>query len=161
MEVLGFGIALTALSLLSFGAGRPAMLRTALALLANWLCQIIHYHFFQDPTPWVFDMAIDAVTAWVILLRPSGKMQAMLGWTFLFEISAHTAYGLLKLRHGYDYVEQLNYWEWLRNIARLQITMVGMWFVDGLAQRILGDRYNRNVPWHRCLAKAHDHKSVV
>ncbi len=156
-----FGVVLSLLVGLARMTSSNAMFRVALALLGNWAAQLAYWAISGDSTPWLFNMLIDTLTATVILLRPSGKMQAALGVTFVFEIACHTAYAWLNLRHGFIYVEQRNYWEMLHFIAKVQIFLAGAWFLDGLAGQLFGDIYRRYVPWHRGVATSAHHSGMV
>jgi len=111
------------------------MLRTSVALFANWAAQLAYYLITHDSTPWPFLLPLDALTASVVLIRPAGRMQGVIGVTLLVQVAMHGAYGLFVLRHGEIYAAQLRYWEILTWIAAAQVVFVGGWLGGGLVRR--------------------------
>lgn len=125
------------------------MIRTSLALLANWAAHLAHYRLFGDPTPYMFSIFADVLTAIVILARPAGRMQATIGWTLLVQITIHSGYIVHIIVSGYTLQAETSYWAWIDWIATAQIALLGGWFADGMGRYACGDDYRRFVPWHR------------
>ena len=156
-----FGACLLVLWLMSIATEGRFMIRVSLALLANWLAHVLHYAMFADPTPYQFSIFADLLTAVVILTRPAGRMQAMIGWTLLAQIMVHSGYSLHLLIGGYTVEAEYRYWSWIDWIAVGQLLLLGAWFGDGVARLLFGSSYRRFVPWHRDMARPHDPAGVA
>lgn len=132
------------------------MIRTTLALLANWAAHMVYWVVSRDPTPYFFSIVVDVMTAVIILSRPAGRMQAMIGWTLLIQIMLHFAYAFHLKTGGYVVQAELRYWQWLDWIALGQIALVGGWWLGGLGRRLyrssLADRGDNRV----YMPDAHD-----
>jgi FtsH-binding integral membrane protein len=148
-----YGGALLALWSASTLAETHVMARVATALLANWCAHMLHWSLTGDASPYWFSILVDMLTAVIILRRPAGKIQALVGWTLLVQITFHVAYVLHLLNSGFTYHAAERYWDWLDWIAVVQIFLVGGGMVGGLGRPLLA-RY-----WHR--ADTHDPSGVV
>lgn len=137
------------------------MLRVSLALLANWLAHVAWYSATHDPTPYQFSIITDFLTAVVVLARPSGRMQSVVGASLLVQIGVSFGYWLHMVVGGYTAEAEIRYWTILDWSALAQILLVGMWSGDGLARYVFGDGYNRRVPWHRAVPEAPDRQGVA
>lgn len=138
------------------------MFRTTLALLANWLAHIFYFYAISDdPSPYKFSIAVDLLTAVVILNRPAARMQSVIGTTLLIQIGIGCGYWWHIIADGYNNFAEASYWWWLDRIALMQIMLVGVSFGDGLAKRIFGDSYRRLVPWHSAIPDLPHHQGVA
>ncbi len=131
------------------------MRRTALVMFANWLAQLAYYLNTDDSTPIAFNLLIDTVSAAIILSRPSGRMQAVIGVTYVSQIALHTSYGIAKILWGYSFGAAVLYWEILLWLGVLQLVLGGLWFGDGMARRFLGSGYLRRLLLRGSLAEPH------
>ncbi len=120
-----------------------AMLRTAGALIGCLVVNRIHYLLTNDSTPYMWYMVIDAITAAIVLLRPAGKVQAVIGTTFLVELAMHLSYWINLRLNGYNLGAATTYWWMLLIIALLQAALIGGWTVGGLARLIPSSIFHR------------------
>lgn len=141
LSVWAFGAFLMTLTMLSTIIGRPFMVRTALALTANWSAHMLHAALFNEPSPVLFSIFADILTLIVIVSRPAGRMQGVIGATLWVQIGIGCGYFLSTLLGGYDVTNEVSYWRYLDWFALLQILLLGAWFVDGAVRYALGDRY--------------------
>lgn len=154
LPVWTFGALLVVLWMMSVVTEGRFMLRTTLALLANWAAHLGHYALFADPTPYQFSIFADVLTAVVILSRPAARMQSVIGTTLLIQIGVSFGYWWHIIVDGYNLSAEVSYWSWLDGIALAQIVLVGGWGIDGMARHIFGDSYRHLVPWYRALPDA-------
>lgn len=72
----------------------PLMLRVALAMLTNlalvWLWALVS----GIDDAWWFFLAIDALTARVVLRQPAGRWQAVIGLLYVIQCLMHVRYGI-------------------------------------------------------------------
>lgn len=72
----------------------PPLLRTAVAMLANlalvWLWALVT----RIGDSWWFFLAIDGLTARVVLRQPAGRVQAVIGFLFVMQCVLHVRYGI-------------------------------------------------------------------
>ena len=112
------------------------MLRTALALLCNWLANYAFVASTGIYDPWYWFIATDAIAAGVVLYQPAQKVQAVIGWTYMVQIIMHVVYSVSPSN-----VAQYAYWEMLTSIAFVQLVLLGGW-IGGHWYR----RYRRSNP---------------
>jgi hypothetical protein len=143
LSVGTFGLLLCVLVGLSLFVEGRFMLRVALALLGNWAAHIVWWTITADPTPYLFSLVADVLTAVVVLIRPAGRMQALIGWSLLVQITIHSAYIYHLLVGGYAVEAEVKYWEWLDRIALVQIALAGGWTIGGVGRRIFGGHAHR------------------
>jgi len=136
------------------------MIRTAMALLANWLVHVVYWYATNDPTPYFFSIGVDTITSVIILTRPAGRMQAMIGWTLLTQIMVGFGYALSVKTGGYVVEAEQRYWQILDGIGLLQILLVGGWWIGGLGRRFLGYHPDRGSAGDRGAPAPHDPASV-
>lgn len=120
------GLVLIAGSLALFSRG--AVERCASVLLANWVAQYVYNDWAGTFTPWVWFTVIDAVSAMVILWRPAGRWQAVLGGSYAAQIVCHFIY-------ANDGFAQHDYWQILTSIAWAQLMILGVWGHGGAISR--------------------------
>lgn len=109
--------------MLSTTGTRP-MLRTALAIAANWLANTLYVYATVDYTPWAWFIATDAVAAWTVLWQPAGRVQSLIGWCFMAQILFHGVYAISD-----PVLAAHSYWIVLTLIAFLQLAFLGGWIV--------------------------------
>lgn len=129
-------LALTLFVFLAMAQKNGPMLRTALALLGCLIVDRLHFRVTHEYLPWVWYIATDTITAAIVLARPAGQVQAIIGATYLAEISFHIAYGDYTHRNGYHYQFALCYWQILYAVAILQAVLMGGWTASGLVRFI-------------------------
>ncbi len=161
VPVWTFGACLVVLWMMATITEGRFMIRTVLALLANWLAHMAYFAVSADPTPYLFSIVVDLMTAVVILSRPAGRMQATIGWTLLAQLFIHFGYLLHLLVGGYAVEAEYRYWSWIDWIALGQLFLLGAWFTDGMAKRIYGNSYRHRVPWYRSPAQGHDRPGMA
>src|SRR5688572_14489429 len=90
---IGYWIALGALTLCVILRGSPAMKRTVYTLVAVLAISLV----LSAVGNWTAEsyaiamMTVDAVAAAIILIRPAGRAQAVIGLTFLLQITIYLA----------------------------------------------------------------------
>lgn len=109
-------------SLVSLVTGNRPMARVALVLVLNWAANTGFCLATGVYDPWYFYFIIDAMSAAVILIPPAGRVQAVIGYTFIGEILLHVVYGLAA-RPGAEHL----YWAVLTEIGFVQLALLGAW----------------------------------
>lgn len=69
-------------------------------------------------------IVVDVIAAAIILWRPAGKAQAIIGLTFLLQIGVHAG----RLANG-EQADFLLYWWGLSLLAFLQLFVMGGWWI--------------------------------
>lgn len=105
------------------------MVRTGAAIFANYWVNTGFVLATENYDPWLFYMLTDALTAWVIMLRPAGRPQSLIGWTFITQVMLHAVYGASKyINPEFNaYWAQIAYWKVLLSVALLQLVILGGW----------------------------------
>ena len=112
------GLVLIAGSLALFSRG--AVERCASVIIANWVAQYVYNDWAGIFTPWVWFTLIDLLSGLVILWKPAGRWQAILGGTYAAQIVCHFVYA----NGGFA---QHDYWQILTSIAWAQLLILGVW----------------------------------
>lgn len=73
--------------------GLPSLVRTGWAMAANLALVWISTWATQSYAPWLWFVAIDIGTAFMVLARPAGRAQALIGAIFVMQIITHIAFG--------------------------------------------------------------------
>jgi hypothetical protein len=139
--------ALFVVSMMSFITGEKAMLRTVAALFGAWVLNWGYVTLTGSYTPWAWFTAVDAIAAAVILIRPAGKIQGLIGVCFLVQIAQHIGYGVNYVENGYSWDAAMLHWQMQYGIGFIKLFLVGGWAAwNGKAaySRLL--RRNRGVP---------------
>lgn len=156
----GYWIALGALVVIISVKGCWQMKRSVYALLAVGVVSMIlandsvgvwpfllpGFDLWPSSTYGLLMMGVDFVAAWIVLWRPAGKIQSLLGITLVFQMGVHAG----KLLRGADTNFEYYYWA-LSVLAIAQLLLVGGWW---LHERItwsdrVPDRRPSPVPAHR------------
>ncbi len=140
MMIYAAALALVLMLALASAVSRPAiqLARCAAALGANWIVTG-SFTFLVQTDGWWFNLIIDTITAAVMLYRPAGKWQAILGISYVAQLACHVGYGVrITFLGGAD---ATLYYDWLAAIAFVQLFIVGAWGVGGL--------WNSLGRWHR------------
>lgn len=119
--------ALFVVSVMSFITGEKAMLRTVGALFGAWVLNWGYVTLTGSYTPWAWFTAVDAIAAAIILIRPAGKVQGLIGVCFLVQIAQHVAYGANYLENGYSWDAAMLHWTVQQVIAFIKLFLVGAW----------------------------------
>lgn len=124
---LGYWIALGALVLVTALQGNRSMLRTTLAILAVGLGSLLLSRWLVWPSdPYSLGMLmLDGFGAWIVLWRPAGAAQGLIGGTFLAQAAFHAA----KLWSG-ERTDIYSYWAGLSLLAILQLLLIGGWWFN-------------------------------
>jgi succinate dehydrogenase hydrophobic anchor subunit len=157
LPVWGYGLLLGVTAAMSLAVESRVMIRVSLALLTNWFAHMAWWMLTADPTPYIFSAVVDTATAVIVLTRPAGRMQALIGWSLLIQITIHFAYGLHVVMSDYSADAELKYWAWLDWIALVQIVLAGGWTIGGTGRHLLGYPPDGD----RNRADAHDSAGVV
>jgi hypothetical protein len=114
------------------------MYRTMAALLGVLFVSLFFVQALVWPSPTyaIAMMVVDALAAWVILWHPAGKVQSLIGLTFLLQIGVHTG----RILNGVN-ADLFNYWLGLSLLAFLQLGLVGGWW---LYERVRGSSFVRS-----------------
>ena len=96
----------------------PELTRTALALLANWVGCTAAVMVTGDNTPWLFFLAIDALTAAFVLWKASSRAAVVIGVLYIWPITLHVAYALVdNSAAAWQYITMLTASGWLQMAA--------------------------------------------
>lgn len=98
------------------------MRRTALVLLANWTANTAFVIASGIYDPWWFLIVTDALSARLILHRPAGRQQSVIGWFYMTQIIVHCVYGVSN-----PAVAAQPYWLLLTGLAFCQLVVLGGW----------------------------------
>ncbi len=109
---------------ISAATGNGPMARVASVLALNWAINTAFCLLTGLYDPWPFFFAIDALSCAAILWPPAGKVQALIGWTYIGEIVLHLLYGLAA-RPGAEHL----YWAVLTEVGLVQLALLGGWAV--------------------------------
>lgn len=131
-----------------FGNGQ--MIRTAIAITANWSLGTAFVYATGIYDPWAFSLALDALTAFIVLYHPAGRVQSAIGWTYIAQIIIHCVYAVSN--HA---IAQHAYWQLLTWIAFLQLALLGGWIVGHWGRRYFSDSRDP------LQARAHGSKGVA
>lgn len=107
--------------------GSGPMLRTILAILGWFIAANAWTIPHGGGEPWALFFALDVVAALVVLIMPAGKMQSLIGTTFLVKLAFDTAYGLA---YFYGNPDPIKYWWSLVIIGFVQLLLVGGWWLS-------------------------------
>jgi hypothetical protein len=101
------------------------MLRTIVAIAATNALSNAYTIATWDSDPFYWFMVTDLTAALVVLLWPAGRIQAIIGWSFVGKLAMHTGYGLALL---YGEPDPVRYWWSLTGVGFLQLVFVGGWW---------------------------------
>lgn len=147
---IGYFILLCSLILLITGRGRnAAMFRTILAIAFNSILANTYTLATGETSPWHVFMVLDVLAATIILVQPAGRIQAIIGWTYVAQLAMHTGYAL----NGAS-ADPVIYWWSLTVSGYVQLLLVGGWWARGQWPDFLRIRRQRK------LAPASHQKSV-
>jgi len=79
--------------LVALRRGGP-LTRTAWALAVNFALMWAYPLATERYSEWVFFLAVDALTARVVLLQPAGRWQAVVGFLLIVQCVMHVRYGI-------------------------------------------------------------------
>ena len=79
--------------LIALRRGGP-LARTAWALAINFALMWIYPMATGRYSDWLFFLAVDALTARVVLLQPAGRWQAVVGFLLIVQCVMHVRYGI-------------------------------------------------------------------
>lgn len=134
VALLGCG----ALSVLSWGLWRTiAIMRCYIVIVAVWLAGLVYWSLTGDYTHAPLNIITDALAASLIMMRPAGRFQSVLGATFIIQVVIHAAFLLRVALTGS--ADEVVYYENLTIWAYIQLGVVGAW--NG---RIWWGRFRRN-----------------
>lgn len=128
-------------TLIVVGRQSSSMTRTILAIAGNYVISFAYTWTTKDPDPWPLFMALDFATALVILIRPAGRAQAIIGLTYIMQIAIHTSYALAG--SGAD---GRIYWWLITAFAFLQLILIGGWWANVSGYRFRRLRRHRARP---------------
>lgn len=134
VALLGCG----ALSVLSWGLWRTiAIMRCYIVIVAVWLAGLVYCSMTGDYTHAPLNIITDALAASIIMMRPAGRFQSMLGATYVVQVVIHAAFLLRVSLTGQ--ADEIIYYENLTIWAFIQLGVIGVW--NG---RIWWGRFRRN-----------------
>lgn len=106
---------------------RNPMQRTVGTLAAVFTVQLCYIAAVGDRGQEFAFIALDGAAAAVILFRPAGWAQAMIGLTYLLQMSMHAAKAALaEWGPGFD---PMTYWYFVTAAAFLQLLIAGGWWL--------------------------------
>ena len=97
------------------------MLRVAVVIALNWAVNTAFCHYTDIYDPWWFFLLVDGLSAWAVLYHPAGKVQSLLGWTYIGQILIHGVYGASE-----SDARDL-YWRVLLDVGYAQLFILGVW----------------------------------
>lgn len=95
------------------------MLRTIVTVAVVWMLGT--YIASIHPVPWAWWAVLAAIGCVIITVHPAGKMQAVIGGTFLATMIAHGAYGISVIM-----VRNINTASYLNSLHLLNILRVSL-----------------------------------
>lgn len=126
---LGMAAMLVAVSLTAYahskGEVREQILRTAAAILINWIAGLIYVSTTDNYTPWHFSIFIDALAAFAVMFHPAGRVQGFVGLFYFVQIAGHIAFGLRTMLHMS--VDPIYYYDAITYVAWAQLAAMGAW----------------------------------
>lgn len=99
--------------------------RTAAVLFANWTINTAFVLTFKIYDPWAWYIATDTLSAAIVLYRPAGKPQSMIGGLYMAQIVMHCVYGALEISR--KAIAENSYWQVLTALAFVQLLVLGGW----------------------------------
>lgn len=134
VALIGSGV----LSALSWGLWRATDIMRCYAVIATvWLAGLIYWSLTDDYTHAPFNIITDSLAASIIMMRPAGRFQSVLGATYVIQVVIHAAFLLRVALTGS--ADEVVYYENLTIWAYIQLGVIGAW--NG---RILWGRFRRN-----------------
>ena len=109
-------------SLISILTSNWPLLRVAVVLALNWLVNTVFCFLTGVYDPWQFFFVTDALSAMAILLPPAGRVQAVIGYTYIGQLLVHVLYGLAR-QPGTEHL----YWAVLTEVGFVQLALLGGW----------------------------------
>lgn len=122
-------------------SGSAQMIRTALVLLCNWIAGTAFVLATGIHDPWLLSIVLDGLSAFIILYQPAGRMQSVIGCTFIAQVMLHAVYFASDRA-----IAAYPYWQILTAMAFVQLVLLGGW---------VGGR------WYRSYTNRSDHKAAV
>ncbi len=95
--------------------------RVAVVLALNWGVNTWFCYQTGIYDPWWFYLAVDSLSAWAVLYHPAGRVQSLIGYTYVGQIIIHGVYGA-----SGSGASDL-YWLVLLEIAYAQLFILGVW----------------------------------
>lgn len=112
--------------MMTLSTGVATMRRTALVLFFNWLVNTLFVLTTQVYDPWAFFLAVDALSAMVLLYQPAGRVQAVVGGLYMAQIMTHGIYGACK-NFAAPSLSVDNYLQILDMLGFVQLILLGGW----------------------------------
>lgn len=140
--MLGLAAVVPAAILTGWLSGRMEIARSVATVFAVW-CLGIAYNLVTGLSDgWMANILLDSTAATVILFRPAGRWQALLGCTYCAQIAMHGGYGLADILGKSP--DPDHYYSALTAVAWLQLLLIGGWcsgiWGGGLVRRWFGNR---------------------
>lgn len=126
--------------------GIGTMQRAAIVLALNWLVNTAFVLRTGVYDPWLFYLITDSISAGVVLYPPAGRVQSLIGGTFIAQILMHVVYGVSKFMH--PNISPERYWEVLTVLGFVQLLILGAWaggYWIRSAYRWVRSRYPRTI----------------
>lgn len=142
---LGLSIAVAFALTTGFVRGDDRIIRAIMVLLLNWVAGMVFVSLTGWTDCWPFNIIIDASASVVILWRPAGKMQALLGVSYCVQIAMHGGYGAAKIA---GIADPWKYYNALTAVAWIQLLMIGGWSVAIWGRGIVRHRFGGHDPAH-------------
>lgn len=99
----------------AFHGGDERFKRTGWAMLVNWFACLAAIKVSGSTTPWMMWLAIDAITLWVVIASPAGKVQAVIAGLLFGQVLWHAAFGYVASQSAARlYVTALNAGGWVQ-----------------------------------------------
>lgn len=118
--------------------GPRPMMRTTMAIV-GWFAAANAWTIpAGGGEPWALFFALDVIAAMVVLVMPAGKMQSLIGTTFLIKLAFDTAYGIAYFKGVADPVK---YWWALTLVGFVQLLLVGGWWLSEHYPSLAGIRH--------------------
>lgn len=101
------------------------MLRVSLAIFLNWVFGTAFVMLTDIYDPWRLSLILDTISATIIMYQPAGRMQAVIGCTYMGQIILHVIYAFSNQQVGAH-----PYWQMLTAMAFVQLLLLGGWTID-------------------------------
>jgi hypothetical protein len=118
-------LALACLTANHFEQERWAVVRSAGAILANWIAGAVYVATTDNHTPWHFSIFIDALAALAVMYHPAGRVQGAIGLFYFLQIAGHIAFGFRRVL-GME-ADAIFYYDAITYVAWAQLAAMGVW----------------------------------
>jgi hypothetical protein len=127
MTVESYLASLALVSVMAIFTRRSAMIRTCAAIFAAWIANYSYIMLTGSEYPVWWFVAIDAIVARIILLKPAGRIQGWIGCCFIVQVCINMGLGLAYWGEAIPYLAQVKAWSYTTPIGYIKLALIGAW----------------------------------